>query len=102
MSEHDRLRHIDDQTFSLFVILEEEIRKYFSIMKQESILAVIQTFLHSTDLGFQWCIFASETDDEVAELVLCQIVATLRGTVQTGSQKNIAEKKSTPVMSCTK
>ena len=61
------LWHINDQTYSLFVIMEEEVRQHYALGKsgitKDSALEAIS---QSNDLLFKWCIITSEADDDIA------------------------------------
>lgn len=92
MIDRGGLWHVDDQTYSIFSIMEEEIRKYFrkGSYKQLNPDEVKHNVLKSNDLQFQWCLIAVEADDNIATIIaicyypwLCICQVSLRA-LQTG------------------
>ena len=83
MVDRGGLWHINDQTYSLFVIMEEELRQHYTLGKSGNTKdSAIKAILQSNDLLFEWCIIASEADDDIATQVLQRIVQlyiTIRG-----------------------
>ena len=86
MIDRGGLWHVNDQTYSLFNIMEDEIRRFFTLsanrLKGTMKAAAVEAILKSEDLLFEWCIIAAEADDNVATTVLHQIVelyVTIRG-----------------------
>ena len=77
------LWHVNDLTYGLFTIMEEVTRQYFSKSERATTVKVIQdSLLKSNDLLFQWSLIAAGSDDDVASIVLFEIVKlyiTLRG-----------------------
>ena len=75
---------ISDQTYNVFLTIEDLIRKHFSLAlnKIEGASTCIQAILCNNDLLFEWCIIAAEVEEEVSKLVLEKIVSlyvTVRG-----------------------
>ena len=86
MIDRGGLWHINDQTYSIFVIMEEEVRRFFALgsgsNKQVKPDVIRNNILQSNDLQFEWCLIASEADEETATMVLQKIVdlyVTIRG-----------------------
>ena len=76
--DRGRLWHINDQTYSIFIIMEEEVRRFYRLdvqwphegMKDTAVKALLK----SDDLLFEWCLIAVEADDDKSTLVLGKIV----------------------------
>lgn len=86
MIDRGGLWHINDQTYSIFVIMEEEVRQFLALgsgsHKQVQPNVIRKNILQSNDLQFEWCLIASEADEETATIVLQKIVdlyVTIRG-----------------------
>ena len=74
------------KTYSLFNIMEEEMRRLFTLGVQRPHEGVkdtaMKTLLKSNDILFEWCLIAVEADDDISTLVLEKIVelyVTVRG-----------------------
>ena len=80
------LWHVNDQTYSLFVIMEEEIRRYFSRNKdchyKQVKVDITKSVLKNEVLLFEWCLISVEADDDIAADVLCHIVELLSSCTQ--------------------
>ena len=92
MIDRGGLWHVNDQTYSLFVIMEEVVRHYFSsnqVWRNKHIKSTVKkAILISEDLLFEWCIISAEADDDIATEVLHRIVdlyMTIRGVAFTKS-----------------
>ena len=86
MIDRGGLGHVKDQTYSLFVIMEEEIRRYFSRNKdghhKQVKVDITKSVLQNEDLLFEWCLISFEADNDIATDVLRHIVelyTTIRG-----------------------
>lgn len=86
MIDRGGLWHINDQTYSLFNIMEEEMRRLFTLGVQwphEGVKdTAMKALLKSNDILFEWCLIAVEADDDISTLVLEKIVelyVTVRG-----------------------
>ena len=81
------LWHVNDQTYSLFATMEEEIRQHLSLATasrqyEGARKQLIDSIFLNEDLLFQWAILAAEMDNDVTSAVLKQIVklyVTIRG-----------------------
>lgn len=80
------LWHINDQTYSLFVALEEECQRFsISASNKEdrgTRKALTEAIMQSEDVLFHWCLISTNSDDDVAAVVLQKIVdlyVTVRG-----------------------
>ena len=80
------LWHINDQTYSMFNTMEEEMRRFYRLdvqpphkgMKDTAMKALLKI----NDLLFEWCLIAVEADDDISTSVLEKIVelyVTVRG-----------------------
>ena len=85
MIDRGGLWHINDQTYSIFNIMEDEMRRFFRLDVQRPHEGMKDTamkaLLKSDDL-FEWCLIAVEADDDISTLVLEKIVelyVTVRG-----------------------
>ena len=82
MIDRGGLWHVNDQTYSLFEIMEEEIRRYFSRNKDghnKQVKADIpKSVLKNEDLLFEWCLISVEADDDIAtEMKTCCLSGAL-------------------------
>ena len=72
------LWHINDLTYTLFVTIEEVVRRFLTLgtnNQQEGMRkAMTEAVLKSNDVLFQWCLIAASSDDNTAALVLHEIV----------------------------
>ena len=70
MIDRGGLWHINDQTYSLFNIMEEEMRRLFTLGVQqphEGVKDNAMKALHkSNDILFEWCLIAVEADDDTS------------------------------------
>ena len=81
------LWHVNDQTYSLFVTMEEVIRQHLttaaaSRQHEGARMQLIESILMNEDLLFQWSLQATEIDNDAASALLKQIVelyVTIRG-----------------------
>ena len=80
------LWHVSDATFSLFVIMEQQSRRYFSVNKQSGMQkdSIVESLITDGDILFQWCLLtsASAIEREAATALLKHILrlyVTLRG-----------------------
>ena len=86
MVDRGGLWHINDQTYSIFVFIEEELRRFFTCdpcRQRDGIKDVaMETILQSNDLCFEWGLIAFEVDSDIAMLVLrktVELYVTVRG-----------------------
>ena len=83
MVDRGGLWHVNDQTYGLFVSMEELARQYFCTSERATAIKIIQdSILKSNDLLFQWSLISADSDDDVASTVLFEIVklyTTIRG-----------------------
>ena len=86
MIDRGGLWHVNDQTYSLFAVMEEELRRFFCHKKdghhKQAKSDINESILKSEDLLFEWCIISAEADNNIASDVLRRIVelyTTIRG-----------------------
>ena len=81
------LWHVNDSTYTLFAIAEEEIRRYFTTRKPSQLQEsnkkeiIMHPFNHG-DILFQWCLLTASTQDSAASLLLRKLIelyVTVRG-----------------------
>ena len=75
---------INDQAYDIFLIMEEEIRRKYTLAsnKQWCASTCSEAILRNNDLRFQWCIVAAAIEHDSSELLLQKIVnlyVTVRG-----------------------
>lgn len=81
------LWHINDDTYSIFFLMEEEIRNHLKVSKakalnKETKKKLLDAILTNEDLLFQWSLISARVDDDVGSAVLQKIVelyVTIRG-----------------------
>lgn len=83
--DHGGLFPVNDMTYSLFEVIEIELRKYYSI-NQIKVLPPIQEItiliIESEDVQFYWCLLSAELEDQNAQELLQKIIhlwITIRG-----------------------
>ena len=79
------LQHVNDLTYNLFVTIEEEIRRLLTLgcnkedFKKETTTKAV---FESNDVLFTWCLLSAGISDDIATVVLHEIVelyVTIRG-----------------------
>ena len=80
------LWHVNDTTYSLFVIIEQQSRQFFSMKSHHShegqINHVICTLMNDNDVLFQWCLLSATIENHVAKTLFEKLVwlyVTVRG-----------------------
>ena len=81
------LWHVNDEAYTLFYAMEEEIRQVLTLgavskQSEGSTTKIINRIMQSEDVLFQWCIRSPECDDAVSKAVLKKVVelyVTIRG-----------------------
>ena len=87
MVDRGGLWHISDQTYSIFLIMEEVIRQHLTLsgisaQTENSRKSILDTILNNEDLMFDWDIIAAEMKEEVSTAVLNKLIelyVTVRG-----------------------
>ena len=74
MVDRGGLWHISDQTYSIFLIMEEVIRQHLTLsgisaQSENSRKSIMDTILNNEDLIFEWDIIAAEMEEEVSTAV---------------------------------
>ena len=75
---------ISDQAYNVFVMIEDIVRKHFTLSSNmiEGASTCIETILCNNDLLFEWSIIGAEVEEEVSKLILkemIQLYVTVRG-----------------------
>ena len=103
------LWHVSDSTHSLFVILEQQTRRFFStkshhVREQQKDL-IVSALMSDNDVLFQWCLLTTMINDDIARSLLekiVQVYVTVRGFAfatswlemyKQSTKKNIQKKK---------
>lgn len=78
------LWHVNDDTYTIFCIAEEECRRHFRIDEASSLHAGAREILYekimsNEDLMFHWSILSSRVDNEVVLGMLITLYITIRG-----------------------
>ena len=84
MIDRGGLWTIKDQAYDIFLIMEEEIRRRYTLgsNKQWSTSLCSEAILRNDDLRFEWSIVAAEVEHDPSELLLQKVVdlyVTIRG-----------------------
>lgn len=82
--DRGRLWHINNQTYIFFVAIEEECRQFFTVTSKGNSTrkTVTEAVTQSEDVLFHWCLLTTNSDDDVAAVLLQEIVhlyVTVRG-----------------------
>lgn len=81
------LWHINDYTYTVFSILEEEIRKHLKVsalkdLNETTKKKILEAVLKNDELLFEWTLITTDADDSVGMEVLqriCELYLTVRG-----------------------
>lgn len=81
------LWHVNDDTYTIFYLIEEETRKHFRATAASTIHAgsketLLDKIMQNEDLLFQWCVLSSRVDESVGMHVLkmiTELYITIRG-----------------------
>ena len=87
MIDRGGLLHVNYDTYTLFYLIEEHVRKHLTIDKlhkqeSDSKEIIIDTVLKNEDISFQWSMLASTLDHNVSKTLLDMVIneyITLRG-----------------------
>lgn len=80
------LWHLSDEAFTLFTIMEKEVRQVLSLrnaskQKEGCKSQLVNMLLKSEDVLFQWCILMCDTDGDATPLLqmIVELFVTIRG-----------------------
>lgn len=87
MIDRGGLLHVNYDTYTLFYLIEEDVRRHLTIDKLHKQQSgnkdiIIETVLKSEDISFQWSMLASTLDYDLSKTLLDMIIKeyiTLRG-----------------------
>ena len=77
MDKFDRgsLKHINENTFQVMVVMELELRKHLQCKKPPNFVCEIKEhILKNEDVQFHWCTVACDWEEKEAEALLKQVV----------------------------